>query len=431
MTQCDRQTIRLRRMMGAFALLLVGATWPLWMLSPAPDNPQIPWLATLCEVPFWADRIALAAALIGAARMTFQPRSLPASAACWPLALFVGGLASLTLLDQARLQPWVWLFLLQGPVCLLAGGCTALACCRALVVSVYVYSALSKFDAAFGYAHGQLLLNGLLQPLRVDDAFWPLQTKTLLASLFPLGELLIASFLVFPRTWRLGLSGSVVMHLLLIWTLGVGLGHEGGVLIWNAYFIAQNVVLFGRQPRGENDKSPILNDHSSAAAPAHQPPSKRRLLNAGGRLAVAWTLFGLAFPLLTFVGRCDHWLAWEVYSSRPEQVRVLIAADVAARLPESLQPFLGPPAPLSEQVPLSLDGWSFAKRRCPIYPQLRYRLALVTALLEGKVPDGAVHIEIGLSPNRRTGERERLQLEGLVQVRDYCRRFLVNTQARE
>jgi hypothetical protein len=404
----------LRRIVGGFALLLVIATWALWWEPASADNPRIPWFGWLCQVPAWVDRAAVVALVAGLLLMTVGP----ARTRFWqrlPLGISFAGWSVLLLLDQHRVQPWAWQFVLFDILFLLAWNANGLRFWRWIICSIYVYSAISKFDAAFLSSHGQLLLQGMLEPLGISMAFWSPGARAITALLFPIGELLTAVLLLIPRARFLGLCASVAMHLSLVWTLGISLGHEWGVILWNLFFLVQNTWIFGiwsgREANPANGASP-------------RPARKERG-------AFPFLIFVLCYPALEPVELWDHWPAWAVYCSRPAQLRVLIAPEAAEGLPGSMQGLLGLPAPLEDRLPLRLERWAFQTRNCPLYPQLRYRLALARELLAGHVEDGSVIFEIAMSPNRWTGARHQVTLIGLRSVEHFEERYFFNTRSRQ
>jgi len=402
----------LQRVMAGFLAALIASVWPLWGWEPA-SLVQIPWFSELTGVPGWVDRIGLAVLLVSMVILA-GPRRF-SRGQTWGRLLLVVSLGLLVLLDQHRFQPWVCQFLLMGTALLIAPDQVGLSCSRAIVISIYLWSAISKLDMAFLNSHGQLLLNGLLHPLGIETTYWSPRIKTWLPLLFPAGELLTA-FCLSLRSWRqIGLMASVVMHLLLLWTLGWGLGHEWSVLIWNGYFLVQNLILF--RPPGQYSIVTVELMPNSVSSFRH-------------RLAVGGTILAVSYPALELVGYCDHWPAWAVYSSRPALVTILLDEAAVSNLPEDLRPFLGTPLPLTDEIPFRLDAWSFQTCGCPVYPQLRYRLALAGALLESLSPD-AWQVEIRFTPRRWTGERKELHLRGRDQIREYCRTFWANTLPRQ
>ncbi len=399
----------LRALVGLFTLLLMGVTWPLWTEAPSATSPQIPWFGVLTNVPFAVDQVALGATVIASIwMMTLLRKTAPwqETASAW---LYWLGLACLASLDQHRMQPWVIQYLLFATLLLIARDGPFLRSWKYAIAAVYIWSAISKLDASFFSQHGQLLLNGILDPLGIDHAFWADQTKRRIAMLFPVGELAVGILLLVPKFRRFGLPLSVGMHLALIGILAFGLKHEWGVLLWNPFFILQNLIVFGPDCFRRN------------CVPQLVP----KLWGA-----TAFTLLVMSYPALELAGRCDHWPAWGVYCARPAQVRVLIVDSETHNLPDELRKHQGLPAPLDDRLPLSLDSWCFQKRVSPTYPQERYRLALAIALLKDQVPDSAVTVEVRSTPNRWTGERTLKVLNGLNEVETACKNFHFNTASR-
>jgi hypothetical protein len=400
---------RLRRLVALFAAVLIVAMWRLW--TPQVEFPQVPFLEGLCRVPVWCDWLALSGIAIGLllSMVGGDARKLPRAG----LALFTACLAASILLDQHRLQPWAYQFLIAGAVLSLTPTAYGLRLLRLLVVSIYIWSAVSKIDAAFLESHGQLLLHGLLRSTGIDAELWSDTARRSAAATFPVGELCVALLLAVRRTRPWGLAASIVMHALLLWTLGPwGLGHKPGVLIWNVCFIVQNVLLFRRTSSPE-------------------PPT----LAGGGatyRAAAASILVALAavMPLLESTGWWDHWPSWAVYSSRPETLTMLVREARLDDLPPTLRTCVGAPEPLTDWHPVSIDAWSFDLLQCPVYPQERYRLAVIGAIAEEAGLGDDLRVRVESSPERRTGERTKFELPGLAEIRARCDAFWFNTRPR-
>ena len=407
MTTAEQSAVRLQRLIGLATLVLVGATWRLW--TPGTQFPQIPWFAWACRVPGvvdWGALAGLVAAclvlLLVGSRFSLRPRGL------W---LFVASLSVLLLPSQ---QPWAWEFLLMTLVLGLSPPEHALKLLRWLITSIYVYSALSKLDVAFFHAEGQMLLGGLLSALGLSVALWTDRARWFAIGLFPTGELAIGVGLLIPATRRWAVWGSYLMHSLLLLTLGpLGLGHRPGVLIWNAYFIAQNWLLF----------RPVLvagaarNIAPRPAAPLHRV----RTLLATGITAAA-----VVCPLLQNWGWFDVWPSWAVYSARPSQVTIQVREGRVDDLPAALKPFVGPSEALTVWRPVNLDTWSFAALNCPIYPQERFRIAVILALATGAQLGDYVRVTVDGPPNRWTGKRESTTMTRLEELDRYSARYRLN-----
>ena len=87
-------------------------------------------------------------------------------------------MAGLVALDQHRLQPWMYEFLLLLGIGIAARGTTAVRCSRAVVISIYFWSGVSKIDPGFLESHGRLLLEGLLQSVGLSDRLWTERSGT-------------------------------------------------------------------------------------------------------------------------------------------------------------------------------------------------------------------------------------------------------------
>lgn len=394
----ESRIVWLARVMAIATLTWLMVTWRLW--SPAAHDPQIPWLTILCHVPRWIDFLLLIAVACGCAGWLL-PRyrnALPTTAI-----VYWAAWAGLLSLDQARLQPWAWQLLCLSGILALAPPTLALKLTRWLTISIYVYSALSKFDAAYLTAHGRDMFNAIM-----SGAGWKLplfrpEITHWLPLIFPTGELLIALLLSSRRFRRWGVLGSLLMHSILLWVLGFVLHHDWGVVLWNLFFMAQVILAF------------IPDVPSPQVSPTASWKPKL------ARAAIAFVCFA---PLLERIGYWDHWPAWAVYSSRPEIVRVQLLSGFE-KLPAEWQQALRAGDFDLEGRELNLDGWSYNVRHCPIYPQLRYRIALARAVTSAAGVQDHVRWQLLSSPNPWTGQRQEIAADD-----PRLNNFWANTQPR-
>ena len=375
---------RLRCWWAICGLVLFAATWRLWI--PQSDFPQVPlfrWVALLPNAIDWLCFGSLIIALMTAA-MGF-PRWTRTRIA-WPLfsVSYVGSL----LFDQHRLQPWAWLLLLMS---LLFQGINARrtwqvrwfgtlsveTLLRWLTISVYFWSAVSKFDRGFFATHGPTLVDALLQLIGLGGL--PGSVEWWLAVTLPVGELLIAVGLSCPRFRQSAVWGAIGLHVAMVLALGpFGLGHRPGVLLWNVAFIGHDWLLLRRStstnPKRERGRSQeeaaIIHEELSSTSCEAAP-----LTDTSGYFHISFArpflvMVAIMWPITESFGLCDHWLAWSVYSTRTERVSVTLTAEGIKRLPEVAQR-------LVKNGELPLDRWSFDTLNAPIYPQLRFQLAIV------------------------------------------------------
>ena len=390
---------RLRRWWSVAGLALFAATWKLW--TPQTEYPQVPLFGWAGSLPSFIDWLAFGVLLGSLAFAAWKPELRQTWIA------FGVSLGMLFVLDQHRLQPWAWQLLLmaiwwssestrqlgRGPLV-------------ALTVSIYFWSAVSKLDADFFASHGQTLVEALLGAIRIDATAWPERVKWWLATMLPLGELLVAAGLCWPRTRRAALIAATGLHAGLLLALGpLGLQHRPGVLLWNIAFIGHDWLLFGRQFSGGFRRE--AHDICRAARQSSSLTLRVTLLT----LACAW-------PVTERWGICDRWLAWSVYVARSERVSVTLTDEGMRRLLPSARQCV-------TDGELRLDQWSLAALDVPIYPQLRFQIGVVEWLRQRCGDDNLVEVIVQHSSGG--GKVERITAEQFDERR---RAFWINAQPR-
>jgi hypothetical protein len=390
---------------------LFAATWKLW--TPQTAFPQVPLFAFARSAPAWCDWLLVGIGATGGA-LGLVRGSHPTGR--WGLIAFTLALGGLIVLDQHRFQPWAWQTLLAA----LLFACLPPAPLRfwlaVLTIGIYAYSAISKLDHAFVYGAGQPLLHTLVGFVGLQTDLWPRQARIAGAACFPAIELLIAVALCFRRTRRVGLCGAILMHAVTILILGPwGLGHRPGVLLWNACFIAQDVLLFG--PRWL----------AGIAAPDSRGPLLK-LLGLVARLAV---VLAVTLPAVEPWGLWDHWPAWGLYAGHAERVSLRIKDSAAEKLPAAVQPFLVADKSDPGWSSLRLDRWSLAAVDAPLYPQARFELGAAWNVVETTpLPDNEFVILVESAANRWTGVRTRTELPTREAIAQYAERFRFNCRGR-
>lgn len=388
----------LRRTMAAFGLILFAITWRLW--TPQTDFPQIPFFGWLVDVPGGVDWIALVGTFIGLTTILFvnDRWSKPA------IGLFLVSTSLLVLLNQHRLQPWAYQFVVFAIILATMRARSAFFWLRIIVISIYVYSAISKFDYQFVHTTGRLILQALAALVGQDASSWSESLQNWLTLGLPLGELLLGVALIFSKTRKLGMVGAVFTHALLLVVL-IWLGHSWGVLAWNLYFIAQSILLFGfeLEPPRFNDKDATAKGNENV----RDPIATRKPMEFFG-LCIA--VFVLLFPLTRPLGICDHWMAWEVYAPRCSRAKLLCNAS---RAPYS-----------------NLLNWSEATTGVPVYPQARLQLAICIATKQRYTKTRNFPVEVSEPSNFWTGERESVTLNRKNQILMFADRYWLNMKPR-
>lgn len=395
----DHET-SLRRWWAIAGLALFGATWRLW--TPQTEFPQVPLFDWAGSIPLIADWFAFGVLLVSFAMTAWQPDSRRSWSA------IVVALGALFVLDQHRLQPWAWQMglLAVGWSCRPVGQVFNLPervrsrqvenlPYAMLTISIYFWSAVSKFEPSFYTSHGQTLVEALFQSVGLHAANWPARVKWWLAFSLPVGELLVAAGLCFPRARKAALIAATALHVGLILALGpTGLGHRPSVLLWNVAFIGHDWLLFGRRTNG----------HSKLTQSVKEGENSRQSFAASLTLRIRLLVIVLAcvWPMTARWGLCDYWLAWSVYSTQIERVGVTLTDNGVRRLPDSARQ-------LAADGELWLDRWSLAALDVPIYPQLRFQLGVVEELRRRCGDENLIEISVQRSQHDG-GSVERLTI---------------------
>ena len=404
---------RVSRWMTCSAAALLLVTWKLW--TPQTVFPQIPFFEFLIRVPGWVDWILLTGVAVPLVMGYFtQP---PFRVGRMVMSAFAVCLTGLVLLDQHRLQPWAWQFLLIAFVLITLPNANGLRWCRLLTLSIYFWSAISKFDHSFLHGHANLFLGVIADWSGTKLADWPETLRLTTALMFPVGELLVAILLLFWPHRRIGLWASWLMHGLLIAIVGpLGLQHEWGVLFWNLYFIRQNLLLFPTTP--EDRWIPTL-------------PKERKTLAIGVSVVMGVII---VLPISATGGWFDEWPSWAVYTGRAEQIYVEVREDVRNSVPENI-----PIARESSDDDLgfqawqtiNLGKWSLQTLETPIYPQARFRLAVANAVAENLSDKSGIRVTVQSEADRMTGQRWTETYQGQEELELLLSRFWLNTKPRQ
>ena len=344
------------------------------------------------------------------------------TARVWRCGLIVFAIAfgMMVLIDQHRLQPWAYQFALIALLLVLVPGDRAVALVRVLTVGIYLHSALSKLDYSFLATNGQYLLSGLTDVAGVKLSRAPETVRLWLAALLPVSELLVAIGLCFRRTLRWAVIASVLMHAALIVALGPwSLDHELPVLIWNGYFIVQNIVLFG------------FNREPASFRPLFQPADEidREYAATSFRSWSARGIVGLAIllPFLQPFGFFDVWPSWAVYASQPARARIIVARDAIDKLPTRPSAIRDVRRSTVEGPRiLRVDRWSLDATKAPVYPGQRFEIGVAIALADRFELGDGIQVQLDSAANRWTGQRSSRTISGIEAIRQEAERYRLN-----
>ncbi len=399
----------LQHFLGLGGIVLVLESWQLW--SPQKVYPQVPFFSQLLNQPdtihyIFGFVIAFCLLLI-----LLIPRSkIISRMALIGFVLFA--VASVSL-NQHRFQPWMYHLIISAAILAWASGKPGIRCLQMIIISIYVYSAFSKMDSTFPELTGKRILYGIFQVIDYDAKFMSPERFRLLVYLIPAGELLTAILLFFKRTRFVGLLFSLIMHSVLILTFSpLGLNHYAGVLIWNGYFIGQNIALFWPV-----SKKQLL---------IQQEQNTKRSFSFGNIVATLITVPIITLPILEPWGYFDHWPAWGLYSSRQERVRVSIHESAVNQLDEELKKYLEPVQFNHSWRRLRIHQWSLETLKAPMYPQDRFQVGVALAVGKKYQIGNYIRLEREGVADRRTGARKKSEYTGMQEIEQFAKTFRLN-----
>ena len=398
----------LQKLVGIFGLILILECWKLWV--PRNIYPVVPFFSFLTDVPSFIHYLLAVGIVIFLVLLILLPASQSRI-------LFVGfslfSVASI-LLNQHRFQPWMYQFVIIALVLSSSFGKTSIKLLRIFVIGIYVYSAYSKMDAVFPDQTGGRILNGLFKVIDHDPKFMDPKTFRMFVYLFPAGELLTALLLCFRPTRNYGLGFSIFMHVVLILTFSpLGLNHQYGVLIWNGFFILQNIVLFFTTRKSQTQrKIETANEKND---------QKIGNLFAAGLVGVITFL-----PLLEPWGYFDHWPAWGLYSSRQERISISIHDSVSNKLSDDLKKYLDPVPINSPWRRLRIHHWSLEEMKAPMYPQDRFQVGVALAIANRYELGENIRLQWEGVADRWSGKRVQNEFRGVKEIEEFAHSFRVN-----
>jgi hypothetical protein len=402
----DLRARRLRLVLAGSTLVMVVLSWPLWI--DLADFPAVPFVRWFPEYPREWSWLGLGMIVAGLG-LGMSDRFGRIG-----LGVTVITMTWLILGDQLRLQPWVYQFLVMGTLLAVLPSRSALVFCRAYLVSVYIYSGLSKLDQSFVDELGPLFLRTFarLVPIDASGLFKPGREATVLV--MPLAEIVVAALLVPRRTRAIGYLGALIVHLSLLLVLGPwGLGHSTIVLAWNVALGVEEFFVFW--PGG---------------------PGRRESLGWSFREKIVALPFAMVMvmSLTERLGLFDSWPSHALYASHCERSSITMDAfGNFDSLPTALRVASTVSIPQGGWV-LNPTDWTRSVRGVPVCPQNRYANGLAEWIAARKGNHGYPRPEVRVVHSSRadllTGRRGEIRLEDLDDIRDEGDRFWFNAHPR-
>jgi hypothetical protein len=318
-------TLRITVCLGFIASLLLSPK--LWLSGRF--YPLTPVAAFLSAIPPPFDYIIYATLLLLLVRVAAA--SHPAK---W-IAVFVAVAAVYAMFDQSRWQPWFYQYLFM----LVAIGLRARNACRLIIVSIYFWSGLQKFNSGFLF----------------DTFPWMLQPFGALPPAFayaaPISEAAVAIGLLTRRFRNLAVIAALGMHAFILACIGP-FGHNSNRVVWpwNIAMSACVVLLFWRTPW-------LTVRDIVWGSPA---PMQRLVL-----------LLFTILPAFSFAGLWDSYPSFSLYSGNQNQAAIYMDDAVADRLPTRIQEVVSVFESASQVDSLDIEEWSYAELNVPPYAEVR------------------------------------------------------------
>lgn len=259
----------------------------------------------------------------------------------------------LALLDQTRLQPWVYQYAIM--LMLLAftrdakTGTKVVApifVANQLVVSaLYFWSGAQKLSWSFVYEVAPALLESA--GIHLQPSYLPL-----VAIAVAVCEMIIGLGFLIPRTRRASVSLALITHLIVL-SIFIATGRNSVVWPWNICMMAIIVLLFWGC--NESPFAYVLRNWRDSN-PVRQLP--RAVVVICGLL-----------PALSFAGWWDLNLSWSLYSGRTPIAVMHIDENMRERLSMKAREKLF--ATSRGEVMLPFYEWSLSELNVPPYPEVR------------------------------------------------------------
>lgn len=333
--------------------------------------------------------------------------------------------------NQHCLQAWHWLFLICLAQIVLLPQLQVLKTLRITICMVYVCSALSRISPQIGSSMTAQIVNKLLQLSGLHMAADDSSVIVSLCWVLMAGELLVGLLLLTPYLRKVAVGLSFSLHVLLILALGpTGLNHHAGVLFWNLCFICLVPAVFLRQLSQSNGSisASLLNgrrlnlSHTPNSSVIHSKGHWRTILARG---------FVILFPISGLFGIADNWPSWQLYSGRPESLRLFIDGRSLKEIPHSLRAHVGAPLPLDEWCPVRLDRWSLAETDTPVYPEERFQIAVMEAILKNVTDEQSIRVDVDAPLAFPWWQRSLHSFFGRSGFREIRRNLILNSVAAE
>ncbi len=269
----------------------------------------------------------------------------------------------LVLLDQMRLQPWVYIYFLMFIPFIWyfrvrdkkdkSSSQQVLNYIRILLIGTYAWSGLHKFSTEFIENVYPSMMMGLF---KVTQDSQLLEMKELGYGM-AIVELLVGLGLIFPSTRKWSVIVAIITHLLIIaWISPLGGNTNYAVLPWNVAMII--LIVFSAYKTKESTQ-----------------------LWSSGHNSLKWStalliLFVWIMPALNIKDKWDAYLSFNLYTERISHMFVALRQQAIDELDPQHMGYLAFENLIDEGKVIDIERWSFEEMNVPVYPSPRVHCAI-------------------------------------------------------
>jgi hypothetical protein len=312
--------------------------------------PSLPLFAPLTNIPSGVSNVLAVALVLALAGMVLTTKRFAAIIALAAVVL-------LTLLDQMKWQPWVYLYLLLMLPLTIPGRSERLILFywQLVIAGIYLWSGIHKINTNFVDGFFGRIMSNVFGASILEGGLAPYlgYCAGILESLAGVG-------LLFNRTRKPALIFAIAMHAAIVGYIVVHDHLQFNVVLvpWNLAMIAFNMLLFAR-----------FNSNAMACAKQLWKNKSRKLADAfpvGVVLVFVWIL-----PVFNFTGHVDHYLSFSLFSNKPSSFYVAVRDDQLGKVPALVRKHTVNIAGLSGGQIIDVDAWARDELGVPFYPERR------------------------------------------------------------
>lgn len=257
-------------------------------------------------------------------------------------AVFVAASVATILLDQTRLQPWLYLFstmLLLGASCGSKSVASVLNALRICIIGTYLFAGLQKINVSFCENVIPVMLEKVLPVVPAEMCY-------VIGLPLAIIESGLAVLLAARATRKYGAYAAIAFHAVTLWLLALQ-NWNAVIWPWNIGMMLLVWVLFIRSGQSE------LRD-------LFRPDTVQKV--------VALLLF-MILPVLNFFGLWDNYLSASLYAGNCPVLRIELSRADAEKLPAAISQavdFNNKDGPL-----LMGEEWAVGELGIPPYPEVK------------------------------------------------------------